>query len=61
MDKEMYIKPPEGGESGQPANARRLNLDLYGTKQAGRLWGIKLKEELELMGATTVYGGPAPL
>ena len=31
---------------------RRLNLALYGTKQAGRLWGIKLNEELEQMGAT---------
>jgi len=31
---------------------RRLSLDLYGTRQAGRLWGIKIKEELEQMGAT---------
>jgi len=52
MDKEMYIKLPEGIESGEPADARRLNLVLYGTKQAGRLWGIKLNEVLEQMGAT---------
>ena len=48
----MYIKPPEGVESGELADVRRLNLALYGTKQAGRLWGIKLSEELEQMGAT---------
>ena len=24
---------------------RRLNVALYGTKRAGRLWGIKLNEE----------------
>jgi len=52
MDKEMYIKLPDGVESGEPAEVRRLNLALYGTKQAGRLWGIKLNEELEQMGAT---------
>jgi len=52
MDKEMYIKLPAGVESGELADVRRLNLALYGTKQAGRLWGIKLNEELEQMGAT---------
>jgi len=52
MDKEMYIKLPEGVESGELADRRRLDLPLYGTKQAGRLWGIKLTEELEQMGAT---------
>jgi len=52
MDKEMYIKLPESVESGERAYVRRLNLALYGTKQAGRLWGIKLNQELEQMGAT---------
>jgi len=28
----------------------RLNLALSGTKQAGRLWGIKLDKELKEMG-----------
>jgi len=31
---------------------RRLSLALYGTKQAGRLWGIRLNEALRQMGAT---------
>jgi len=26
MDKEMYVKLPEGVESGEPADARRLSL-----------------------------------
>jgi len=52
IDKEMYIKLPEDVESGEPADVRRLNLALYGAKQAGRLWGIKVNDELEQMGAT---------
>ena len=35
-----------------PADPRRLSLELYGNKQAGRLWGIKLNKELDQMGAT---------
>jgi len=52
MDKKMYIKLPVGVESRELADVRRLNLALYGTKQAGRLRGIKLNEELEKTGAT---------
>jgi len=52
MDKEMYIKHPKGVQSGELADVRRLNLALFGTKQAGRLWGIKLNEELEQTGDT---------
>jgi len=52
MDKEMYIKLPEGVESGDLADVRRLSLALYGTKQAGRLWGIRLNEALRQMRAT---------
>jgi len=52
MNKEMYINLPEGVESGEPPDVRRLNLSLYGTKKAGRLWGIQLNEALEQMGAT---------
>ena len=52
MDKEMQIKLPHGVDSGEPADACRINLALYGTKKAGRLWGIKLNAELEQMGAT---------
>jgi len=50
MDKEMYIKLPIGAEPCEEDDVRRLNLALYGTKQAGRLWGIKLDKELNAIG-----------
>ena len=51
MDKEMYIKLPDGAEPGKAGEVFRLNLALHGTKQAGRLWGIKFDKELKEMGA----------
>ena len=45
MDKEIYIKLPESVETGEPAEMGLLNLP-FGTKQAGRLWGIKLSDGL---------------
>jgi len=51
MDKEMYIKLPDGVDPKGLAGMCRLNLALYGTKQAGRLWGIKLDKQLKEMGA----------
>ena len=51
MDKEMYIKLPVGAEPGEEDDVRRLNLALYGTKQAGQLRGIKLNKELNAIGA----------
>jgi len=47
IDKEMYIKLPDRIESEGVEEMCRLNLALYGTKQAGRLWGIKLDKELK--------------
>jgi len=52
MDKEMYIKLPDGVEDGDSGEICRLNLALYGTKQAGRLWGMKLDKALMEMGAS---------
>ena len=51
MNKEMYIKLPDVVETGEPAEVRRLSLALYESKQARRLWGMKLSEEIEQMGA----------
>jgi len=51
MDKEVYIKLPVGVEQEGLEDMCRLNLALYGTKQAGRLWGIKLDKQLKEMGA----------
>ena len=38
MDKEMYIKLPDGIEPESLEEMCRLNKALYGTKQAKRLW-----------------------
>jgi len=57
MGKEIYVKLPDGVEPEGLREMCRLNLALYGTKQAGQLWGIKLDKELKEMGAvrSTVY------
>jgi len=52
MDKEMNIKLPDGAEDADQGEMCRLNLALYGAKQAGRLWGMKLEKELKEMGAS---------
>jgi len=51
MDKEMYIKLPVEAEPGEGDDVRRLSLALYGTKEAGRMSGIKLKKELNVIAA----------
>jgi len=49
MEKEKYIKLPDGVDPKGLEGICRHNLALYGTKQAGRLWGIKLDKELKEM------------
>ena len=51
MDQEMYIKPPDGIEPEGVEEMCRLNLTQFGTKQAGRLWGITLDKQLKEIGA----------
>jgi len=51
MDKKIYIKLPDGVEPEGLEKTCRLDMALYGTKQAGRLLGIKLDKELQEMGA----------
>ena len=51
LDEETYIKLPDRVDPKELEEMCRLNLALYGTKQAGRLWGIKLDKELKDMGA----------
>ena len=52
MDKEMDIKLPDGVEDGDPWEMCRLSLALYGKKQAGRLWAMKLDKKHKDMGAS---------
>jgi len=49
MEKELYIKLPEGVRSGEAGMSHGLNLALYGTKKAGRMWRIQLDNELKEM------------
>jgi len=51
MDKEMYINLSDGTRPGEAHETFRLNLALYGKKQAGRLLGINFDKELKAMGA----------
>jgi len=51
VDKEMYIELPDGVDPKGLEEICRLNLALYGKKQAGRLWGMKLDKELKKMTA----------
>jgi len=51
MDKEMYIKLPDGFDPDGLEEISGLKLALYWTKQAGRLWGVTLDKELKDMGA----------
>jgi len=46
MDKKVYIKLPLGAELVEADDVRLISMALYGTKQAGRLWGIKINKEL---------------
>jgi len=51
MDEEMNINLPDGTGLGEAHEVFHLNLAIYRTKQAGRLWDIKLDKELKAMGA----------
>jgi len=56
----MYIKLPDGVDPKGLEGMCRLNRALYGTKQAGRFWGIKLDKELKEMGAVWSKVDPCP-
>jgi len=51
LHKGMYINLLVGGELGEVYEVFHLNLGLYGTKQTGRLWGMKLDKGLKAKGA----------
>lgn len=51
LDKEIYIKGPEGYDFGTTGmKALRLLKGLYGLKQSGKLWNEELKKTLGLEG-----------
>lgn len=55
IDSEIYVEPPPGfpnlqhGEGGEPMVLKLLK-SLYGTKQASRMWQLKLRSKLIEMG-----------
>ena len=62
IDSEIYVEPPQGyekyDENGK-SYVLKLNKSLYGTKQASRMWQLKLRSHLvENMGFTNSTHDP---
>jgi hypothetical protein len=49
-DVDVYMRQPEGFESGSPGDIAHLDKGLYGLKQGGRCWFDKLHDELHALG-----------
>jgi hypothetical protein len=47
-DVDVYMRQPEGFESGSPGDVAHLDKGLYGLKQGGRCWFDKLDDELHV-------------
>lgn len=58
MDKPVYVSQPEGWPLGAANEVLLLELALYGTKQAGRLWRLKWASVLAEAGATPSPADP---
>ena len=54
LKEEVYMKQPEGFERRGPDYVCRLLKAIYGLKQAGRMWHIKLNQVFEEMGFSLV-------
>ena len=61
IDTEIYVEPPKGfevkGKDGKPM-LLKLVKSLYGTKQASRLWQLKLRDFLIELGFTNSTQDP---
>lgn len=57
LDEEIYMEPPEGLNI-PDGMVLRLRKAIYGLKQAGRQWYLKLKSVLVEMGFTQVVNDP---
>ena len=53
-DKEIYLRPPQGVEliGIKPGQVLKLKACLYGLKQAGRHWAIKLRAVMNTVSLT---------
>jgi hypothetical protein len=54
LDADVYMQQPEGFEQHGPDYVCRLLKSLYGLKQAGRMWYMKLDKILTEIGFTRV-------
>ena len=60
LDEEIYLRQPEGYiNEGKPGHVWRLRKAIYGLKQAGRVWYLKLKTVLCELGFISSTCDPA--
>ena len=52
LEEELYMNQPPGYETGGRRTVCRLRRALYGLRQAGRAWHVKLKKALQDLGFT---------
>jgi hypothetical protein len=50
LDKEIYLKQPEGFEDEGSEKVWRLHKSIYGLKQSARLWHMEVKKYLQQLG-----------
>ena len=61
LEEEAYMKPPPGFEQLNPAGKKLyclLRKAIYGLKQAGRQWYLKLSEVMKQLGFIKVRSEP---
>jgi len=58
MEVPVYVEQPEGYTVGDAGHVAELHAALYGTKQAGRLWGEHLHGTLTAAGARRATADP---
>jgi hypothetical protein len=54
LDKEIYMRAPDGFTGPERGKVLRLQQALYGLKQSGRLWSETLAAELKALGYTSL-------
>jgi hypothetical protein len=58
-DIKVYMRQPEGFESGKPGEVAHLDKGLYGLRQGGQCWFEKLDVELDALGFTRLKSDPS--
>lgn len=58
VEEDIYVVPPEGFETNEENKVWKLKKAVYGLKQSGRCWNIKLNEVLINIGLTQCKSDP---